>query len=264
MRFLLLGDTHGNDKFFERACQAATESGCDRIFQLGDFGYWEHYPEGVRYLDAVRELLEEYGLTCVWIDGNHENHPLLWEKYRDDCDLSHTGGFWTIRAGLFYAPRGLRWAWDGITFLALGGAYSIDREYRTPGKSWWGTEMITDEDVIKASAGGPVDVMLTHDAPNEADIPSLRRQDPLDYPQSRNNREMVSEVVRQTRPQFLAHGHYHDRYSDILHYPVGVDGDGRQLLHSVQVEGLGADMDPIQESSIIFDTAKFKEIQRSG
>jgi calcineurin-like phosphoesterase family protein len=248
MRVLLLGDTHGNDRFFKLACHTAIEQGCDTVFQLGDFGYWEHYPQGVQYLEYCSAVLSVLNLRCIFLDGNHENHPLLWAKY-GPAAREHTvspEGFWRVRERLHYAPRGHRWSWEGIRFLALGGAYSIDEKMRTPGKSWWATELITDREVEVASAGGKVDVMLSHDAPWGVSIPSLERAIERHgaevYPLSRQNREQVSRVVDVVQPHWLIHGHYHDRYTD--HY------------QSTGIVGLGADFNPLEEAVLVLDTDK--------
>lgn len=257
MRLLLVGDTHGNDRFFAQMCKLAVERQCDRIIQLGDFGYWEHYTEGKRYLKWCERQLAEKNLTCYWLDGNHENHPLLWGTYgpggpqhRPDRD-----GFWRIREGLYYMPRGHRWVWDDVSFLAVGGAASVDKEYRKEGKSWWATELITPGDVEVASAGGKVDVLFSHDVPEGVEIPSLYGQEKNKFPISRANREVLLEVVKATCPYFLAHGHYHDRYSDTFTYPINDEATEWARTH---VEGLGADMSAFSDTALVFDTEAFR------
>lgn len=258
-KILMLGDTHGNDKFFARACKAAVELGCDRILQLGDFGYWEHYNEGVGYLKWCNRQLAEKNLECFWLDGNHENHPLLWLNYGPGGERHKPTkeGFWEIRAYLYYLPRGHRWTWDGVSFLALGGAYSVDKEYRTPNRSWWHTEMITEVEAEKASAGGNVDVLVSHDCPWGVEIPSMRAYEKNVFPESQFNRETLLEVVKAVQPEVLFHGHYHDRYSANVTIPVGADEHGLQW-HEFEVHGLGADMSPYGAAWMVFDTEAFR------
>ena len=265
MRMLLVGDTHGNDRFFAQMCRLAVAENCDRLVQLGDFGYWEHYTEGKGYLKWCEKQLRENNLECYWLDGNHENHPLLWSAYGPDGRQYKPtkDGFWEIRQGLYYMPRGHRWVWDDVSFLALGGAYSIDKDCRAPGKSWWPTEMISEADIEAAIAGGKVDVMFTHDAPDGGIIPSIKDQPNTMYPESLYNRESLLEVVKAVKPYFLAHGHYHDRYTSHTSFPVGLNEDGTTLLwHKVQIEGLGADMSPFGETSCVFDTETFRAAPR--
>src|SRR6059058_2673772 len=55
--------------------------------------------------------------------------------------------------------------WKGLSFLALGGAASIDRKHRRDRYSWWVEEYLTEEDILTAQSSGPVDIMITHDSP---------------------------------------------------------------------------------------------------
>lgn len=261
MKILMVGDVHGNDQFFAHMSRAARDGECDMVLQLGDFGYWEHYPEGVSYLKWCKRMITEFGVDWVWLDGNHENHTMLHKLYAPGGTNHKLGpnGFWQIRDGLYYAPRGHRWTWGGVTFLALGGAASVDKEGRVPMKSWWPEEIINEIDMDKAVEGGKVDVMVTHDCPWGVDIPSMRAYAGKDlYPDSMENRKRLREVCKEVRPYFLAHGHYHEKYSSRLEMPVGVTEDGEHILwHNTQIEGLGCDMSPWPETHLIFDTEKF-------
>lgn len=220
MNFLFLGDTHGNIWQIEYAFDRAEEAGCSYIIQLGDFGYWEHRQEGQAFLDAVSHLTEEYEIPFYFIDGNHENFDWLYEYPIED-------GFRRIRNGLYHIPRSATWEWDGVKFLALGGSHSIDKRYRVPGKSWWPQEMPTDVEVAEAKKVGKVDVMLTHDVPEGADLSGLlgadwkaKSESPVECAEARRK---VREVFDTAKPYWLFHGHYHRRFSSMLE-GVGIEG----------------------------------------
>lgn len=256
MRVLAVGDIHGNDRFFARMCKEAVEQGCEGLLNVGDFGFWEHYEEGKSFLKWVERQLTEKDLWCWWLDGNHENHPLLWKTYGHD---PHS--IVQMRDHLFYLPRGYRWEWDGLKFLAVGGAYSVDKDDRVPGKSWWPTECIRDQDVEFAVSGSykpnsphlePVDVLFSHDCPWGVDIPTLRAYQKNIFPRSKENREKLERVVKATRPKLVVHGHYHDSYSDRLDFPYG-DENGEMAWHTTQIIGLGCDHDPVGYA-IVIDT----------
>lgn len=227
---LLLGDTHGNLPWVKVAIEAAKQLDCDAILQLGDFGFWAHREQGRQFLNGVIDALDTAGIDLYWIDGNHENHDLLSEQV-------HQRGFWRAGSRLYHAARGSRWEWGGQTFLACGGAYSIDKEYRTEGESWWAGETITQDDADLCTDEGLCDVLVTHDAPAEASdaIPEDgtwdRKKDA--WPESRANREVVSYIASKTLPKLLVHGHYHRRYSQ------HVEADG----WFTDVEGFGCDGD---------------------
>jgi hypothetical protein len=221
---MLLGDTHGDLAWFGKACARAAERGCDYIVQLGDFGYWEHDPKD-SWLDDVSAALVAHDLRCIWIDGNHENHELLRKLYAPGGPRHEAtdDGLWTIRPNLYHAPRGHRFEIEGRSFLALGGAVSIDRHERVRGASWWPEEALTYEDVGKAldtfDLGRRLDVLLSHDAP--MGTPGIPPNSRLDEILCEVNREGILAVVDALRPRMVAHGHYHLRHSTILRRPWG-------------------------------------------
>lgn len=229
-RLLLLGDVHGNDAWFDFACVNAVRRGCQAILQLGDFGYWEHRQGGVNFLDIASANLTEHDLICVWIDGNHENHEVLRLNYGPGGGrhAPTPEGWWMIRPRLFYAPRGSRWTWSGTQFLACGGAYSVDKQWRRLGTEWWPEETITVDEADECCDGGLCDVLVAHDAPAEAEgvIPPDgtwdRKKDA--YPESLANRVLLQRIVDTTHPKLVVHGHYHTRNSTVLDSGVRVEG----------------------------------------
>lgn len=257
MKVLVVGDCHGNEKFFSRACRVAVREGCSHILFVGDFGYWEHYSHGARFLAVAEYELAERGLEGWWIDGNHENHPLLWEKYGptpswlmdEDPTVKYgvsQGALVEVRPHLFYVPRGFRWEWEGTSFLACGGAYSIDAPRRTPGQTWWQTEMITNEQVDACIEGGHADVMITHDAPYGFQLPAIAFKD--SFPLSTENRKQLGRIVEQVAPHMLIHGHYHHRYANWHTLE-----NGPKLGKKVRIEGLGSDQDGDEKSWIVLE-----------
>jgi calcineurin-like phosphoesterase family protein len=207
---LLAGDVHGSFSQMEKAIRYAKDLGIDTVFQVGDFGIWHNDKP---FLNQCQHLLHQWDMQLLFIDGNHENFPRLYEgKVLED-------GTRFVRENITHIPRGYRWEWKGLTFLALGGAASIDRKHRREGRSWWPEELITVEDIIKSQEGGPVDVMFTHDSPSTApnsitdDYYGQREairyfgEDALAY--CTDHRERLAEVTNVTTPRLLIHGHYH-------------------------------------------------------
>ena len=198
------GDWHGNISWASSCLREAKENQIDLILQVGDFGYWEHTNEGVYYLDKLSENAVLRGVQIVWLDGNHENHTLLREKYAD-AEKSDEG-FWKIRENIWYSPRGNVFEWYGKRIMTLGGAFSIDRKFRTLGKSFWAEEMITPEEEFFAKQAGKIDYLFTHDAPTTIPTPLYK----VDY-DSLAQRQAVSRVADATRPSVWFHGHYHSK-----------------------------------------------------
>jgi predicted phosphodiesterase len=230
VRILFLGDTHGETMWVLHAIAVAKRQGIRIIVQAGDFGFWEPYPDGVRFLDRVSQELDRAGIMLVWVDGNHENHEYLRANYHQS-----ENGMVPIRKRIVHAPRGSRWEWDRCKFLALGGAFSIDKKWRTPGKDWWPEELITTAEAQRAIEDGYADIMVTHDCPGPGEITPWdpngepdRKKD--NWPESVGNRRMLDAVFREVRPKLLVHGHYHNTY--------------RASLGTSIIQGLGRDGDP--------------------
>lgn len=253
MRVLLGGDTHGEISQCHWLGQQAVRYGCHAVFILGDFGFWEHEPDGEDFLDDVADIAAQTKKPWYALDGNHDKTSLILDRYSNDVDDE---GFLSIRPGLKYAPRGHRWTWDNTRFISLGGAYSVDKGYRlqveaikaarirrrnqyrpvnrrrspdTSGTMWFPEEEMTDEDMAKILTDTtPVNVILAHDKPRGSN-PDWNRKDLLEC---LPNQDRLQMAVTTLRPQFFIHGHLHYRYSD----RVAVDA------HTwCQVEGLDCD-----------------------
>jgi predicted phosphodiesterase len=199
---VVAGDWHGDISWVSHALRMAKAEGIDTIVQVGDFGYWEHEKEGVYYLDKMNENAALRGVNIVWLDGNHENHTLLHQRYAD-AEKSDEG-FWKIRDHVWYSPRGNAWDWWGKRLMTLGGAFSIDRQWRVFEKSWWPGEVITPEQEALAISQGKIDYFFTHDSPTNIPMELFKN----DY-DSQANRAAVSRVAEACRPSVWFHGHYH-------------------------------------------------------
>ena len=206
-RLLVAGDTHGNFLHWKHVLlPAAHDHQVGGIVQLGDFGYWPLTGEGRDYLAWLSSELDNSDSWIVFVDGNHEDHKALLQLPR------RPDGLVEITDRIMWAPRGLRWTWQGVRFLALGGAFSIDRRHRKLDSGRWGwfdEETITSEQAQLAIAGGPADVLLTHDAPEGA-MPKVKLSDIGRYaPEGVTNARHVQAVAEATKPKLLLHGHWH-------------------------------------------------------
>ena len=243
MRILLLGDTHRNARFLAVAFAAAERAGCERIIQLGDFGFgWQWLGLGenleiCKFSALASVMVERSGIELDFIDGNHENfdrlssHPL------------RADGTQEVAPGVRHLPRGHRFELEGCRFLALGGATSLDRMARRRGVSWWEQEAITPAEV-EACGQEPVDVLLAHDMPIECGIRADRHQSGYGLSADMDwyrNRMRVSEVLQATQPSWVFHGHLHHRYERDLRPDV-----------DASVIGLASDRQGIDLSALVF------------
>lgn len=263
MKLLFLGDTHGNTTWVDLVIETAHTHKVDWMIQVGDFGYWEHVKSGKHFLDETSKNLRAQDVQLVFIDGNHENHPMLRRRYGPSSATHETHpeyGFWKVRDNLFYAPRAHRWNWDGVKFMSMGGAYSVDKQCmdhqyasgcvkgcpncRVTGRSWWPEEATTDAEIDEGIEGGLVDVLITHDTPDGVQGAIFGPPGGLDrqnrWPESRENRQRIKRLVTQTHPFALVHGHYHHRNTEMYRFAYGDGGDELAWWETL-IEGLACD-----------------------
>jgi hypothetical protein len=195
--------------------QKANRLGINTILQLGDFGIWH---DARSYLDTLEKIAKRAELTIYFIGGNHEDYDEIarW-KFGPDRD-----GFVSMLPHVRWIPRGHRWTWTGIRFGALGGAFSVDWHYRTPGIDWWpGVEEVRHEDVERLGDAW-LDELVTHDAPEGAQ-PALGHWDfmPGDEERARVSQRRLREAVNATHPKLVLHGHWHVRNQRTIEEPNG-------------------------------------------
>lgn len=204
------GDWHANGYWAKQMIEYARRQGADTVVQLGDFGFtFQH-----SFLRTVRHAAEEQDVTVFFVDGNHDNHNILWKAWTRTEDGFRQPPFGNFKHRLNYIPRGHRWEWWGLRFLGVGGAASVDKRWRTEGRDWWPTEMISEADIARAVKGGPVDVMVAHDLFDSAPFPNDRKDTgwPLEaLGRAQANRMAVQRIVEAVAPRLFVHGHYHVR-----------------------------------------------------
>lgn len=240
---MAIGDMHGNLFAWERTVMRHIEiHNPDVIVQVGDMGYgWSaDYGHGWddAYLNRLDELLEEANRDVFWLDGNHENFDRLeqigaFPNKREPVQTSER---------TWYLPRGYVWEMAGKRVMAVGGAYSVDKPYRTEGSSWWPQEELTDEDVERAVAQGRVDVMLTHDTYTGFRVPGVHaewKQDEFAV-LCKPNRDKLLTILNSAQPQLYIHGHYHVGYTE------------RDESHALDVMGLDREGQPMYAALVEF------------
>ena len=168
MAVFLTGDTHGEIDGAKLDSFAAVGANLDRddvLIILGDFGLvWSNPPSPSEV--ARLDWLERQSWTTCFIDGNHENFDLL-----DAMPVAERfgGPVHVVRPHVLHLLRGHTYQIGGHSFFVVGGAHSIDAQWRTPHRSWWPQE-VPDEaarERIAAAARslGSVDYVLTHCPP---------------------------------------------------------------------------------------------------
>ena len=217
MKLILAGDTHGSKMQIEYLCQVAIANDVDKIVQLGDYGigfdpYWNN---------AVNKRAKAAEIDFYFLRGNHDAPSEI--RKLVDVDLMEIQ---SMDTNLYYLPDGCKWDWDGCTFMSVGGAHSIDQQWRTEGISWWADEEPQRHQVERAIDQGDVDVLLTHDAP-EGCVDGIGGPNDR-FPDATASRLAISAVFNSCLPEYLYHGHYHRYYKKLFQgcKVTGLDCDG--------------------------------------
>lgn len=244
-RVLVCGDWHGIWGWATNVIAAVPYMIHDAprvLLHTGDFGIWPG-PAGERFLDRVTSALKRVDAELWFVDGNHEDHRRLTNLMEQRPVEERRTAPYAITDRIMWLPRGYRWEWHDRTWLALGGATSVDRPQRTVNVDWWPQEVISYSDFAAASTLGEVDVMVTHDCPEgvpmnlPTDIPGWWELGPAEQ-----HRRLLRTVVENVEPQWLFHGHYHlfhDTTVDLGHGDmrvVGLDCDGSLYGNSVLLD----------------------------
>ncbi|WP_066523129.1 metallophosphoesterase family protein [Curtobacterium ammoniigenes] len=157
------------------------------------------------FIPNLDTKLGEAGIERLLLTpGNHDDWKLLAPRFAQHPDQPYllTPRIWVL-------PRGYRFTLNGRSFLSFGGAVSVDKD--APPE-----EAPTDTDVNAAAAGGPVEVLLTHEPPNAGVEPVenvIRRGrgawNAERLALSAESRARITELQHHTRPRLTFHGHIH-------------------------------------------------------
>lgn len=159
----ITGDTH---REFSRLNYIKNVKENDMLIVLGD--------AGINYcLDnediSYKEYLKEFKMKIFCVRGNHEERPENINSYKE---VNMFGGKVYIEENypnLIFAKDGEIYSIDGKSFLVIGGAYSIDKNYRLLyGYKWFKDEQLTDiemKNILEKVKGKHFDIVLTHTCP---------------------------------------------------------------------------------------------------
>ena len=158
----ITGDTHG--EFFRFNHLKQTDD--DMVIILGDVGlnYYLNNKD-----KKLKDFVKLYKLKLFCIQGNHEERPENISSYKE---VDMFGGKVFIEEEYpeyIFAKNGEVYNIDGKSVLVVGGAYSVDKDYRIrKGYRWFKDEQLTEkekEEILKKYSGKHIDIILSHTCP---------------------------------------------------------------------------------------------------
>lgn len=195
MTIRFIGDVHGKFNAYSRLLKDSPHP----TIQVGDMGVGfrstDHYKYGAPSANPPYDLMVEGNHR--FIRGNHDNPEVC---------INHTQ---CIKDGTFDDH-------EGKSVMYIGGAFSIDWEWRTKDYSWWSDEELsTDElnDLVEDYASYKPEIMVTHTCP--AEVTDLHIGHPSNRfgPPSRTE-FALQEMFELHKPDTWIYGHWHN---DIEH-----------------------------------------------
>ncbi|MGJ3191234.1 metallophosphoesterase [Paenarthrobacter sp. FR1] len=211
----IFGDWHGNSGWALTSVRSAARAGVRTALHVGDFGLdWPGAKRG-RYESKLNKYLADLGIMLVVSGGNHDNWDTLGKM------VVEADGLATLRSNIRVLPRGGRTVVEGLVVGGLGGAFSVDFRHRTEGKDWWPDEEPTLEEAERLVAGGPVDLLITHDAPAGVPLVSDFKLSSELAERAGRTRMLLRQVVDTLGVPHVFCGHWHQRRIYELARPDG-------------------------------------------
>lgn len=233
-RVAVVGDLHGNTKYTRKVINYALgdDDGADVILQVGDFGAWDE-----KFPNAVQTFMEQFpDKHFLFLDGNHEHHRWLNSQPVDN------DGVRRLTRQVWHLPRGFRWKWGDNTCVAVGGALSVDANWREAGYDWFPEERLSPQEYMQVVSPGRADVVFAHDAPGGYVIPGLPPAGTFprnSIADAEHYRQVVMQGIGEAlTPTRWWHGHYHVDYEECLFWESGIP---------CLVRGLNCDRNPFTQ-----------------
>ncbi|MDR1987064.1 MAG: metallophosphoesterase [Treponema sp.] len=244
MAVLLSGDFHANamNELARITRRALVRGYGQALFNeigyhviLGDAGFlWPGNEKGDA--SSYKTLAARpFPLLCVM--GNHE--PVLGRQDLPEVAIGIGEKVLLVHENPFiaYLKRGCVYTIDGFTFLALGGALSVDKEFRKEGISWWAQEYWSEaekEGVMKRLKGNSrFDYVLSHTGPGRINRLLFQDSAGRDFPKFFDEAAALNERIdRMIACKGWFCGHWHQ---DKYYYDVNLKREYRYLYHATAV-----------------------------
>ena len=179
-----IGDLHGDLKAWKFLIN---EDNYEYTIVLGDFG--------AGFVKVPDE--KEIDMKHKFIRGNHDDPQACKESSR-----------W-ISDGTF---------WDEYSMMFVGGAYSIDREYRTIGIDWWEDEELSYQELekmINLYINYKPRIMVTHDFPHSVAEKLFRGMGGYPIKATRTS-YALDKMLYEHQPEIWLGGHWHESKNIVI------------------------------------------------
>ncbi len=190
----LVGDVHGLKYELSLLLDNLPED-VTEVIQVGDLGVG--FGQGDYWHESLDEMFRN--VNGFWIRGNHDNP--------ETCKEMST------------------WISDGTIkndWMFVGGAWSIDKAWRTPSISWWPEEELSTQEleiIISAYDLVRPDVLITHDVARSAAEELLFTEGRPLYGKNKyrtRTAEALDVMFQIHKPKINVFGHWHFDVDEVI------------------------------------------------
>ena len=171
-KFILLGDTHGaNVKPARQARRMYPDLQPNEIglIILGDAGFNCGRPEED---SKWKKIVNKIGIQIFCVRGNHDVRPEKIERMVSLYNKDIQGWVYNepdAYPNIFYLIDNEIYIINGLRTLVVGGAYSVDKEYRLKNNMFWEPEEQLNENqrraILKDNENKHFNLILSHTCP---------------------------------------------------------------------------------------------------
>lgn len=212
----VIGDVHGEVDTLNEMLKLLEP---EVAILLGDVGlFWNHQnyvyssmssiaiPHGKpKFSEYAFQQIDSSKTKIFWLMGNHEEFNYVEKNWgrvgKEPIE---------IKPNLFYCPIGSTLSINGKECLFIGGALSIDKEYRTMDVDWFKQEELNSEDfsfIEKFVEGKKIHTIFSHTCPHHFTI--LAPHDKRGHKFEDNSCKILRDVRESIQPDYWFFGHWH-------------------------------------------------------
>ena len=164
----ITGDKHGDFSSIFEFCENIKTNSSDIMIILGDAGI-NYYLNEKDYL--LKDKLSKLPITLFCIHGNHEERPENIKTYKEKEFCGGNVYYEQEYPNILFAKDAEIYGLNGNSVLVIGGAYSVDKNYRLMmGYNWYPSEQPNEETKNKVKKvleehNNKVDIILSHTCP---------------------------------------------------------------------------------------------------
>lgn len=218
----ITGDKHGDYSDVFEFCYKFKTTRDDVLIILGDAGI-NYYLDDRDYI--LKNSLLQLPITLFCVHGNHEERPENINSYKMNKFNGGIVYYEEDYPNILFAKDGEIYNFNGNDTLVVGGAYSVDKDYRLiMGYNWYSSEQPNDEiknrviNTLK-ECNNKVDIILSHTCPYKYMPVEVFISDIDQSKVDKSTEEFLDKIESTTSYKKWYCGHYHiDKVIDKLRF----------------------------------------------